>query len=182
MTRQWGEGVQHEGWTVRESRRRKRTMTAFREQGHIVVVVPAHMSEQSRRTHVPALVESFLAREARRSAPRGEQELTARASALFTRYVTPVTGVSAPPLGVRWVDTMARRWASCTVTTGEIRVSDRLLTMPGWVLDYVLVHEVTHLVEHDHSPRFWEIVHGYPDAWRARGFLEGVEHAAGRPS
>jgi hypothetical protein len=45
--------------------------------------------------------------------------------------------------------------------------------MPGWVLDYVLVHELVHLIEADHSARFWAEVARYPQAERARGFLEG---------
>ena len=45
---------------------------------------------------------------------------------------------------------------------GTIRVSERLRDVPGWVLDYVLVHELTHLLEPGHDERFWAWVHRYP--------------------
>ena len=54
-----------------------------------------------------------------------------------------------------------------------IRLSDRLQPMPDWVIDYVLVHELVHLVEPTHSARFWRLVGRYPDAEKAKGYLEG---------
>ena len=50
--------------------------------------------------------------------------------------------------------------------------------MPSWVIDYVLVHELAHLIEAGHTPAFWEWVDRYPRAERAKGFLEGVAAAS----
>jgi predicted metal-dependent hydrolase len=66
---------------------------------------------------------------------------------------------------------MASRWGSCTPATGDIRLSDRLARFPTWVLDYVIVHELAHLVVPDHSADFWKLVARYPKAERARGYL-----------
>lgn len=173
-------GVGETGYEVRRSARRTRTMTAFREGGRLIVVVPARLTAGQQRELVPPLVERFLAKEQRGAAPRGEQELTRRAHDLFDTWVAPQVGTPAPPLGVRWVSNMARRWGSCTTATGEIRLSDRLQGMPAWVVDYVLLHEVVHLVERDHSPRFWHLVNAHPQSVRAQGFLEGVDHALSR--
>ena len=71
------------------------------------------------------------------------------------------------------------RWGSCTPVDGTIRLSDRLATMPGWVVDYVLVHELAHLIEIGHGPRFYRLVDAYPKAERARGYLLGVVAGAG---
>lgn len=162
-------------YEVRSSARRTRTMTAFREDGRLVVVVPAHMSRADRDRLVPPLVDKLLAKEASQTAPRGDAALTDRARALFRRYLTPVVGAEPPPLGVRWVDNQSTRWGSCTIGSGEIRITDRLRQAPDYVVDHVLLHEVTHLVERNHTARFWELVRAYPDFDRARGFLDGLE-------
>lgn len=162
-------------YVVRASARRTRTMTAFREHGQLVVVVPARMTERQRRELVPGLVQKFLAKESGRRAPRGDAELTSRAVELYHAYVAPHAEGAEPVFGARWVADMRTRWGSCTTATGEIRLSDRLQAMPDWVVDYVLVHELTHLLERAHDARFWRIVGGYPATERARGFLEGVD-------
>jgi hypothetical protein len=51
--------------------------------------------------------------------------------------------------------------------------------MPGWVVDYVLLHELAHLVVAGHGPQFWKLLETYPRTERARGFLEGVAATAG---
>jgi Protein of unknown function DUF45 len=80
---------------------------------------------------------------------------------------------------VRWVPTMSTRWASCTPADGTIRVSERLRDAPGWVVDYVLVHELAHLLEPGHDKAFWAWVRRYPRTERAMGYLEGLSAAAG---
>ncbi len=68
-----------------------------------------------------------------------------------------------------------RRWGSCTFTAGVIRVSSRAAALPGWVRDYILVHELAHLECPGHGARFWALVNRYPLAERARGFLIGLD-------
>jgi hypothetical protein len=76
---------------------------------------------------------------------------------------------------------MGRRWASCTPSDGTIRVSDRLRDVPDFVLDYVVLHELGHLLVHGHGPSFWRLLASYPRLERARGFLDGLAHAEGLP-
>ena len=167
---------------VRRSRRRTRTVTAFRERDTIVVVVPQRMSRAEERSFVDSMVAKVLAREARTATPRGDAALRERAAELALRHLAPVTGEPPAPADVRWVTNQHRRWGSCTPATRVIRLSDRLQPMPSWVVDYVLVHELAHLVEPSHSTAFWRLVARYPDADRAKGFLEGYLAGQGVPA
>lgn len=103
-----------------------------------------------------------------------EDQLMRRAVELSREYLSS----QARPLSVRWVSNMTTRWASCTTGEATIRLSDRLQSMPVWVIDYVLVHELAHLLEPSHNKRFWHWVDKYPRAERAKGYLEGVAAAA----
>ena len=47
-------------------------------------------------------------------------------------------------------------------------------TFPGWVVDHVIVHELAHLVEPNHSPAFYDLIRDVPDAEKAEGFLLAV--------
>ena len=170
-----------ESYVVRSSARRTRTMTAFREGGDLVVVVPEHMTARQRREMIPGLVDRFLVKEAKQRPPRADDELTARAVELYRSYIAPHATGPEPAIGVRWVGNMASRWGSCTIATGEIRISERLRTMPNWVVDYVLLHEVAHLAEREHNARFWQLVNAHAESQRARGFLEGVDFTRRHP-
>jgi predicted metal-dependent hydrolase len=98
----------------------------------------------------------------------------ARAARLSDEYL----GGLAVPGSVRWVDNQRARWGSCTPGDRSIRLSSRLQAMPSWVVDYVLVHELAHLLEAGHDERFWAWVDRYPRAERAKGYLSGYSAAA----
>jgi len=64
------------------------------------------------------------------------------------------------------------RWGSCS-PRGDLSFSWRLILAPEPVLDYVVAHEAAHLVEMNHSPRFWRVVEGLmPDFERHRAWLK----------
>ena len=151
-------------------------MSIQREAGELVVLVPARMTQREIDRHVPDLVAAFLAREAARPFRQGDRELTERAQGLFARYLAPTVGPS-PAFTIRWSAAQRQRWGSCIGATGEIRISERVRSLPDWVADYVLVHELAHLIESNHGPRFWRLVSGYQRAERARGYLEGLAAA-----
>jgi predicted metal-dependent hydrolase len=85
------------------------------------------------------------------------------------------------PAVVEYAPDQDRRFGSCSVRSRRLRLSHRLAAFPEWVRDYVLVHELAHLQEPNHSPAFWRLVHRYPLAERARGYLmaSGLEPPAG---
>jgi predicted metal-dependent hydrolase len=165
---------------VRRSSRRTRTVTAYRERDTIVVLIPQRMSKADEQTFVRDMVEKVLAREARASAPRGDEALASRARELAATYLAPAVEQIPEPTAVSWVTNQQQRWGSCTPSTGIIRLSHRLQPMPSWVVDYVLLHELAHLIEPTHSTSFWSLVSRYPAAEKAKGYLEGYLAGQGR--
>lgn len=157
---------------VRRSRRRTRTVSAYRSEGRVVVLIPARFSRAEEDEWVSTMLDRLERSERRKR--RSDADLMARASELSHEYLFD----KVRPSSVRWVDNMTSRWGSCTTTTQEIRLSHRLREMPAWVVDYVLLHELAHLLEPGHNKRFWHWVDRYPRAERAKGYLEGVSQAA----
>lgn len=143
-------------------------MSAYREGDRTVVLIPARMSEAEEERWVAVMLDKLKAQEKKRRP--GDAELAARAARLSAQYL----GGSACPASVRWVTNQNTRWGSCTPSEGSIRLSHRLQGMPEYVIDYVLVHELAHLLEPGHGPGFWRLMEAYPRTERARGYLEGV--------
>ncbi|EFV93306.1 hypothetical protein ES5_01545 [Dietzia cinnamea P4] len=167
---------------IRRSRRRKRTVSARVEGETVVVLMPAGLPRAEERRLVSDML-GRLARSGRRRGPRAsDEDLMRRASGLSDRWVEG----RPRPSSVRWVPSMTTRWASCSPASGEIRISEALRDVPAYVLDYVLVHELAHLVvPGGHPPEFWEVVRRFPRAERAMGYLEAYSRvlrgAAGAP-
>ena len=144
---------------IRSAKRRK-TVSASIIDGRVVVRMPTFMTKAQEAEYVASLVAKL-----ERQRTSEAVDLPARAGVLARRYGLPT------PSSIRFVANQNQRWGSCTPSTKEIRLSDRIAGFPGWVLDAVIVHELAHLVHHAHSPAFWELVHQYPKTERAYGFL-----------
>ncbi len=157
---------------VRRSKRRRRTVSAYRDGDRIVVLIPASMSRKQEAEWVDTMV-ARLERSERRKKPSDDQ-LLKRARQLSDDYL----GGLAQPDSVRWVTNQTSRWGSCTPGDRSIRLSDRLQGMPSWVVDYVVVHELAHLIEHGHNDSFWGWVDRFPHAEKAKGFLQGYSAGA----
>lgn len=148
------------------SARRKRTVEAQIINGTIRVHVPARMKQSEVDRYTAELVARLQRAEA-----SDRIDLDARAMVLARRYKLPL------PKSIRFVDNQKSQWGSCTPSSGDIRLSSRLTQFPPWVLDYVIVHELAHLVEFHHNAKFNALVDRYPKAERARGFLTGVHYS-----
>lgn len=134
-------------------------------------MVPARMSRADERRWVTVMVER-VGRAERRRRP-SDKELTTRAESLSRRYLDGLV----LPTSVRWVTNQRARWGSCTPLDRTIRLSTRLQGMPSYVVDYVLLHELAHLLVAGHGRDFWKWVDRFELTERARGFLDGVAAA-----
>lgn len=144
---------------VRSPRRRK-TIQAHMVGEVLQVAIPASCSPEEEAHWVGVMVKRF---ERRRST--ATVDLTERTGWLAAVHDLPV------PASIRWVDNQNTLWGSCTMADRTIRISSRLAAMPRWVLDYVIVHELAHLVIAGHGPAFDALVNRYSRAERARGYL-----------
>lgn len=142
------------------STRRKRTVGAQLVDGVLRVTVPSWMSATEQRLWADKMAARF-----RRTTTAERIDLTARAATLARRHDLP------RPTDIRWADDMTTRWGSCSPHSGSVRLSTRLGAFPDWVIDYVIVHELAHLEQPGHGPDFWRLVHRYPKAERAIGYL-----------
>ena len=72
---------------------------------------------------------------------------------------------------IKFVTNQKKRYGSCTFKTKSIRISDRLTKVPKWVQDYVIIHELAHLIYPNHNKKFREKVNQYKYAERSKGYL-----------
>ena len=153
-------GIPH---AIRHDATRRFTGVEAGEGGPLLVVA-------GEAAHLPRRVVDYLKREARRDI---EAAVAGYAAKLGVR-----------PAAIRLRDQRSR-WGSCS-SSGHLSFSWRLIMAPPFVLEYLAAHEVAHMVEHNHSRRFWQVVDGLcPDRHRARAWLrlEGASlHAIGAGS
>jgi len=150
------------------SKRRKKTVQASLQDGVLVVRAPERATQAELDRAVGAL-KARIERKLLTPSP-GDALLERRARELNREHFGGALRWSS----VRWVTDQNTQLGSCTSLDGTIRLSHRLAKMPPFVRDYVLMHELAHLLEPNHSPRFWELVNRFPRAERARGYLMAI--------
>lgn len=149
-------------WPVQiiRSEKRRQTVQALLNDGHIEVRIPAGLdaTEESR------LVEEMVAKIERKHTS-SKTDLIGRAKHLARKYDLPEAE------SVVWSSRQNMRWGSCTPGQKRIRISNRIADVPGWVLDSVIIHELAHLVEANHGPAFQKLEGRYELTEQARGYL-----------
>ena len=152
---------------VKRSKRRKKTISARMVDGKMEVLAPAALPDAALQDHISSL----RARFEKRAKTRNDACLDARACYLNRKYFEGELKWTS----IQYSSRQERRRGSCSVVSRTIRISQRLSEMPQWVEDYVIVHELAHLLEPNHGKRFKALVRRYPLAERAIGFLIASE-------
>ncbi len=150
---------------VIRSPRRKKTISAGVVKGELVIHIPAKMSQREEREWIGKMKEKVAKK--RGAQRQSSLYLQNRAGKINKKFF----GAKLEIVSIVYSDNQKKRRGSCNTLTGSIRISRRLAAMPEWVLDYVIVHELAHLIYCDHSRDFWNLVNKYKLAERARGFL-----------
>lgn len=154
------------------SERRKKTIQAKDVNGKLFVYLPAGLNEEEERRYIDRIVRRIEKRK-RKQRLNNDDSLVKRAEELNKKYFGGKLRFE-----IKYVTNQKSRFGSCTPKTRRIRISDRLTSMPQWVRDYVIIHELAHLIQPNHSKRFWELVNRYRYAERARGYLIAVGMAS----
>ena len=167
-------GISEGEIVVLRSKRRKKSISAYRQGGRIIISIPARMSKADERSVIPEMIAKIRAQEADESP--SETILLDRVTHLLDLYAPEIT---QRPQSINW-RAMRERWGSCTSVDATIRISDRLKGAPAYALDYVLFHEAIHLHHFDHGPEFKAVLARFPEEGRAEAYLEGFEAAERR--
>jgi len=141
------------------------------------VRAPRGVPQRELDRHIAEIVEDVKRRRARVRG-RADKGLEALAREINRDYFDGQVSWHS----IRWVSNMRKRLGSCTVggpTDGDIRISDRIKGWPEWVIAYVVAHELAHRKFPDHSKAFWAYLGRFPEAERARGFVQGVAFQLG---
>jgi hypothetical protein len=160
-------------WNIKiiRSPRRKKTISGKLVGDELFIYLPDGLPEKEEEKWVAKVVKYFKRRE--RSRKLNNEYLKKRAEMLNRKYFDGKLKIKS----IKFVTNQNSRFGSCTTEKGTIRISHRVANMPTWVLDYLIVHELAHLVQPNHSKAFWKLVNRYPYTERARGFLiaKGME-------
>ena len=156
-----------------KSKRRTKTVAARMVTPTLMqVYAPQYMASQDIDAYVVSFKKRF-AHKQRKEMLNRTQYLPRRAEELNQQYFGGTLKITS----ISYVTNQQAQFGSCTYDDATIRIADSVADMPSWVQDYVVIHELAHLVEPCHNGRFHEIVNRYPLAERARGFLiaKGLE-------
>jgi predicted metal-dependent hydrolase len=152
--------------TIVRSRRRKKTIQTKYGEGRLWIYLPAGMSLQNERKWIDRLIEKNERWKRKQTVKSSDSWLVQRAAELNKKYFDGSLDFS-----IRFVTNQNSRFGSCTSLDRTIRISERVKTMPIWVQDYIIIHELAHLIYPDHSKKFWEKVNRFRYAERAKGYL-----------
>lgn len=158
---------------VIRSSRRKKSMSALRQNGIIEIHIPDRMSRKDEMAVIPEMIDIVLKREAKSRS--SDEALSLMAAELIKNYLPDF---HERPTGITW-RTMRERWGSCTTGDGTIRISLRLNGSPDYVIGCVLFHELIHLRVPGHGSDFHAYLQRFPEKDRAEAFLEGFEAGLG---
>ncbi len=154
------------------SARRKKTISAKLLNWHTLEVrVPEHLSEAQLENALEGILDKADSVRKKMRPFLSSEQLQQRA----LRLNDTLFGGALRWRSIRFVTNQNTRFGSCSPSRGTIRISHRLANVPAFVLDYVIVHELAHLLEPNHSKAFWELVYRYDKTERARGYLMALQ-------
>jgi predicted metal-dependent hydrolase len=155
--------------TIIRSARRHKTIQTKYANGRLWIYLPDSMPKDDEDHWIARMVKRHERIRHRDTHTRSNDWLAARAQELNDKYFHGCLSFS-----IRFVTNQHCRFGSCTHADATVRISDQITDFPLWVKDYIIIHELAHLLHPNHSKSFWKTVDRYPLAERARGYLAAV--------
>lgn len=150
------------------SKRRKSTIQAKIIKEKLCIYLPSGMTTSEENKWIEKMIKWNEHRKKQKQL-NSDKLLLNRA-----QYLNKIYFNDSLDFSIKFVTNQKNRFGSCTIITKSIRISDRLIKMPQWVQDYVIIHELAHILYPNHSNKFWEKVNQFKYAERARGYLIAV--------
>lgn len=154
---------------VIRSKKRKKTIQARIIDNTLRIYLPAGLSKQEEEKWISKMKQQMQKKQ-RKHKLNSTSELQKRADQLNFEYFNGTLDFT-----INYVTNQTTKHGSCTPKTKRIRISDDIADYPQYVQDYLIIHELTHLIHPNHSNAFWEKVNEYPYVERAKGFLHASE-------
>ncbi|MGC1401689.1 MAG: M48 family metallopeptidase [Thermodesulfobacteriota bacterium] len=148
------------------SPKRKKTVSARLNKGVLAVYAPSGISDKELQPIIARFKERLIKKKLKRDLER-EQNLKEIAEKLNRKYFSGRLQITA----IDYSTNQNSRFGCCNLKTGKILISHRLAAMPDWVRDYVIVHELAHLIVPNHSKSFHDLTAKYRWEERAIGYL-----------
>lgn len=151
---------------ILRSHKRNRTISAKMVDDTMYVYAPSNTPEDELNKIIANFTVRFEKRKLRKELNK-TQELMPIAQELNRIYFDGKLEIKL----IEYSSTLNHAFGICSKRTGEIRISHRIAEMPAWVRDSVVVHELAHLIESNHSEAFWNLAYRYKLTERAKGYL-----------
>ncbi len=159
---------------ITRSLKRRKTIGAQLINNILYVYAPYHIPDEKLAKIIASFKQKFTNSLLKKKL-NNEKSLKEIAEMLNKKYLKNRLDISS--ISIEYVTEQTHKFGCCNFQSKFIRISHQIAKMPDWVRDYVIIHELSHLIEPNHSKSFWDIVSGYKLAERAKGYLiaKGVE-------
>ena len=151
------------------SKKRKKTVQAKVVENNLRIYLPVGLTQKEESEWIHKMKQQIQKKE-RKQKLNDSNDLQKRADKINKVYFEGKLDFS-----IRFVTNQRTKHGSCTPSSNSIRISDVIADYPSYVQDYLIIHELAHLVYPDHSKTFWEKVNEYPYVERAKGFLHASD-------
>lgn len=151
---------------INRSAKRMKTISAKLQDSILYVDAPAHAAHDKLHVIIEKFKRNILKQHLKKHL-NNTHNLKDIAEIFNKKYFSSQLMINS----ISYSSRQEHKFGWCKYKKGDILISHRLANMPDWVRDYVIVHELAHLIVPNHSKEFHELVMRYPLAERAKGFL-----------